>query len=617
MIRLIDRIVSGEMWKVFGNFLPEQGTFGHENCILCCDASKYSIEASYTEDEYGVYRITGKLTAKEDIELSGLSEMFILGGGEFEVYTQYNGWQNESRGDWQKLVTSVVAECKASRTSCGAVPFMAVWNKQTARGIAFHMIPQSSWEMKTFLNTRGEKADARVEIGMNKENLRLALKAGESVALPDIIFYEFKNKLDTDCFKLHNYWHNNYTKKRCPVTYNSWLGFFDKIDYETIHRQIAVAAELGVEYFVIDAGWFGNGEHIYDKWWNCRGDWEENMTGAFAGRMKDIADEVRAAGMQFGLWFEIESAAPSANILQEHPEYYTNTWGTFTLDFTKKEARDHILERLSYNIDKYGIKYIKFDYNQHMAFDLTQRGFVDFFIGYNKTIRALKEKYPDVFIENCSSGGLRTNLANCIECDGTWPSDNESPYEQLRMFRDTVLRIPPQYFDRWIAISSISGFFPSGTPDDDGKKILSCMDGEWDSFTCVQDSFLKCFLLGGQIGLSFDLTKLSDKHIDMLKEHIAKFKSERDFWDKAVCRILCSTDDLLVFQFSDIELNKIKLVAFYYKNMQNTARIYPVLDENKTYKINGVGFPGSELAEDGIEIQTCRNYRAVLFETEV
>lgn len=32
---------------------------------------------------------------------------FTLTGNEYEVYTQYNAWQHESKGVWQKLVTQI------------------------------------------------------------------------------------------------------------------------------------------------------------------------------------------------------------------------------------------------------------------------------------------------------------------------------------------------------------------------------------------------------------------------------------------------------------------------------------------------------------------------------
>ena len=88
------------------------------------------------------------------------------------------------------------------------------------------------------------------------------------------------------------------------------------VDHEL--PNIEKAAQLGVEYFVIDAGWFGKGEN----WARARCDWEENLDFGFKGRMLEAAELVRASGMKFGLWLEPESAVRTAAAVEAYPEYY-------------------------------------------------------------------------------------------------------------------------------------------------------------------------------------------------------------------------------------------------------------------------------------------------------
>ena len=61
--------------------------------------------------------------------------------------------------------------------------------------------------------------------------------------------------------------YKNYPRKEVPVMYNTWLYKFEKIDFENVASQVKRAKELGIEYFVIDAAWYGQGEM-----WACRGD---------------------------------------------------------------------------------------------------------------------------------------------------------------------------------------------------------------------------------------------------------------------------------------------------------------------------------------------------------
>ena len=108
----------------------------------------------------------------------------------------------------------------------------------------------------------------------------------------------------------------------------------------------------------------------------------------------------------------------------------------------------------------------------------------------------------------------------------------------------------------------------------------------WDSITGVHNSFLKGFLTGGPIGLSFDLTSLSENSFEELREFIAEFKSKRDFWKDAVCHILTDTESMLVLEFRNSDFSKIELVVFTHKMMQTNIRVYPWVDTQLKYQIS-------------------------------
>ncbi|MBO6365808.1 alpha-galactosidase, partial [Enterococcus faecalis] len=178
-------------------------------------------------------------------------------------------------------------------------------HKQTNRGIAFHLIPNSSWEIAVSMNAiPGLHSYIQVEMGIDSDNLALSVNPGEEVNMPGIIYYEFKSKIDMDCWKLHRYCTDNMRYRKVPVMYNTWLYKFDKLSVENVKCQIQPAKDLGCEYFVIDAGWFG----INPVWARGIGDWTESLTFGFKGNMIEIADAVRQSGMKFGLWLEIERA---------------------------------------------------------------------------------------------------------------------------------------------------------------------------------------------------------------------------------------------------------------------------------------------------------------------
>ena len=553
---------------------------------------------------HGVYRRVGKIKNTSQVKktITALSSKFTMHGGEAEVYSQYNGWQHESSGEWQSLTTSISARCDSIRSSLHAAPFMALWNEQTSRGIAFHIIPYCSWEMKISRQHRvGEWADVVFEAGVLSENFHYTLSAGQELSLPEIIFYEFKNKVDLDCSRLHLAMHKAYPRRHFPIVYNSWLCKFDKFDTDDMRRELAVAGELGIEYFVIDSGWFGQ----RSSWWGERGDWEESLTHGFKGKMREFADEVRAAGLKFGFWLEPESAFPTAKIMVEHPEYFlvSHEGGGF-INFARDDARGYITEKVSSLISAYGAEFVKFDFNADLKRCAAGDAYIGYFEGYNKFIDALRERFPMLHIENCASGGIRLGLRDGRHFDSFWLSDNQSPYYSHEIFKSTVKRMPPSWLCPYVTIKSAVGLSPSQKSRDEKiDKIIASNDAVWGDVRGVKESYLKATILGGMIGFSCPLTELSEPVLDILSGVISEYKESRDFWQNAACHILSDTDTLDVMEYRSEDFGRADISVFIKRVFQSGVTVYPTLDPDTIYTVDGEGeYSGKSLMEDGIDV---------------
>ena len=64
----------------------------------------FIVNCEYTEYENGVIMRKDTFEAKKDLVLNRYTTRFALEGGEYEVYTQYSSWMNESKGAWQRNV---------------------------------------------------------------------------------------------------------------------------------------------------------------------------------------------------------------------------------------------------------------------------------------------------------------------------------------------------------------------------------------------------------------------------------------------------------------------------------------------------------------------------------
>lgn len=600
-MKLFDKTKADNLWYLCSNLGEMKGEFSAEPYML--KGNGYEIRQTLNKNADGVYTRKDTLynTSGAELTLSCLKSRFVMDGGDYEVYTQYNGWMNESRGKWQPLVTEVAARSRSVRTSQGSNPFVALWNKQTNRGIAFHLLPKSAWEISVSCNPLpAAKSYIQIEMGIDAPNMALKVAAGEKQELPEIIYYEFTSKLDMDCYKIHRYCTDNFGVKRLPVMFNTWLYKFDKLTLENTLSQIPLAAELGAEYFVIDAGWFGR-----DPVW-CRGigDWVESLTFGYKGNMIEVADSVRKYGMKFGLWLEIERAVDGAEVLKTHSDYFIHTEnnGHF-INYADEAARNYIFDITCGVVEQYGVEYIKFDFNNDLYFDGTDAAFVDYFKGYDIYIQRLRETYPDMYIDNCASGGMRMNLVNCRDFDSFWHSDCQSTHEGMRLFKDAILRLPPQIFDRWTSIESVKNVLV----DDDGLEhnhIISTSDAIWQQIEGVQMSHLKGFLSGGPLGFSSDLSQLSELHFNELKKHVAQFKENRDFWAKAECRIPVDTDSLFILEFRSRDLSKVVTQIYIRHVLQKGMFVYPQVNPDKNYRINGgETVKGSTLMEEGYYVQ--------------
>ena len=615
MIKRFKKQTAGQLWKIYGDFGYVNGSVLIEDNKTSVVDDRYCVCSEYEENECGVISRKSNFQnlSSQTMSLSCLQSKFVLDGGEYEVYTQANSWQNESRGLWQPLNSSIVGETCGLRNAYGTAPFFCVWNAQTRRGIAFHILTRQPWKYTIrHTPTGAEICNLEIEVGLNDCNLALQIEAGEKIELPEILYYEFRNKTDMDCHKLHQFINEKYPRRELPIVYNTWLYQFDRITFNNVVTQIERAKELGVEYFVIDAGWFGYGETAW--FWGTRGDWYENQEGGFAGRMAELSELVRSNGMKFGIWLEIETAGNNSKMLKAHEEYYF-TYGCkgdelYFFDFAKAEAREYLLNTIGDLIKTYHVQCFKFDFNQDLEVDVSQTAFKNYFEGYQEFVKQLRQAYPNLYMENCASGGLRMSLTNGLDFDSFWLSDNQSPYEGVRIFKDTIKRVAPQMIEKWATVQSVCDF-KHYYQDNSCEKIIATNDGTWSDVRGVHPSYLNAFLTGGVIGFSCDLNSLSETAFNGLKEFVLQYKKDRNFWKKAVCRILVDSESVLALEFSNANFEQIEIVIYTNRIRQETLTLYPVSNPLANYCINGNRvMNGEEMEAEGIQVRLEGNYQA-------
>ena len=206
-----------------------------------------------------------------------------------------------------------------------------------------------------------------------------------------------------------------------PVIFNDYMNcLMGDPTADKLRPLITAASQLGCEYFVIDAGWYAEDTN----WWHGVGSWEPSAT-RFPGGLATLLDEVRAAGMVPGLWIEPEVMGINSTSVSELPDeaFFTRDGcrvvehGRFQLDFRHPAVvarMDGVIDRL---VGELGAGYLKFDYNINIGSgtDLAAHTAADGLLNHNRAfltwVDRIFRRHPDLVIENCSAGGMRTDFA--------------------------------------------------------------------------------------------------------------------------------------------------------------------------------------------------------------
>ncbi len=557
------------------------------------------------------FTVTGKITEDGDVllredtitntsdaplTLYDYKARFCLSGEEYEVYTLYNNWQNESCGAWQELNTTVVASAKGIRTNDCNVPMLAVYNKQTRRGIVFHLFPTAAWSITASKRSPSNRLVYTViDIALNDDALSLTVNPGESFTMPAILYYEFTDKLSLDTPKMHRYMAKHYPRKQMPVIYNTWLAFFDRIELDNVFAQIEEAAALGCDYFTLDAGWFGDGT----LWEYNIGNWTENTEGAYLGRMREVSDRVHAARMKFGLWLEGERALAGTPIVKAHPEYFFDNGDSYFLNFGYAPAREYITKLTLDLVKQYNIDFFKFDFNKSITYDPIHMAFTAYHAGYNTYLKDIRSAYPNIYLECCAAGGYRTNLETMKYFDSYWFTDNQSVYDGIDIYKNTIYHILPSTMEKWAALTVYDGFLGEYSDASRTKRLLSTDNATWGSVISATPEYLKGFFMGGPIGITSDLTKLDAETKDALKKIIADYKAEAPFWLNAACKLLIDTERILAMQYENGD--EVKIVVFTKVVTQDKIIVYPDLEDGN-YSFGESTFTAAHYAKNGVEI---------------
>ena len=244
-------------------------------------------------------------------------------------------------------------------------------------------------------------------------------------------------------------WPTNSVRPR-PVHINTWEAVYFDHDLNGLKQLASQAAQIGVERFILDDGWF-HGRHNDHS---SLGDWWADA-GKYPNGLQPLAQHVTTLGMEFGLWVEPEMVNPDSDLYRAHPEWAFGTTerpmqtirNQLALNTSLPAVQEYLFEKLNALLESLPITYLKWDMNR----DLTQvmgtdgrAAYIGFVQGLYKLMQRIRKAHPHVEIESCASGGGRMDAGVMAYTHRFWTSDNTDALSRLDIQRGALQFFPPE-----------------------------------------------------------------------------------------------------------------------------------------------------------------------------
>lgn len=304
-----------------------------------------------------------------------------------------------------------------------------------------------------------------------------------------------------------------------PTAYNGWWPYEDHSINEEVYRENSeIAKDLGCRYAVLDAGWFGKTVEG-QCWFEKRGDWDCVNEDIFPSGLKALCDKAKAVEILPGIWCEIEAVGRDALLNETHDFLLAKRDGRSLgyVCFGSREGCDWAMQVMDRIIGEYGAKWVKIDFNLDPGFGCNRTdhdhgkgdGLYVHYKNYYRFLDELHRKYPDVMIENCSSGGLRGDIGMLSHCHCNFMSDPDYTEFHLQLYWGGL---------SFLHQSSLLHFSWSHVVQDHNCGILNPIreDMPKEKF----DYMIRAALMGVP-EFSYKLPEMPQWCLDRLQEHIA------------------------------------------------------------------------------------------------
>jgi alpha-galactosidase len=365
--------------------------------------------------------------------------------------------------DTPQIATSLSAHGGADgRSSSEDLPFVTV--AAAGRGICVAVEWSGTWMIG--VKQRDSAPLTAVDLVAGVWGMDSDVPAGEELHFAPVTLIGFDRAAITGTNALRRHIRKHVTPRLggeevLPFTsFNSWFAFENEYDDSLLRPAVEAAARTGLEYFVVDGGWYTGGFR------RGIGNWDEPDPDKFPDGFGPFAEFVGSHGMRFGTWFEPEFAHRDSAIYRARPDWFlrgpdSSAFSTPTnwqygrreseyllMDFGLAEVQAYWLDKIRHAYEKWHVRWIRWDFNQQPRphWDLTPdsgQAQSNHLRGLYAVLDAVMAEMPDLVLEQCASGGHRIDLATARRGHTYWMNDHTSQTDIVRRLQTRLNDVLP------------------------------------------------------------------------------------------------------------------------------------------------------------------------------
>jgi alpha-galactosidase len=317
-----------------------------------------------------------------------------------------------------------------------------------------------------------------------------------------------------------------------PVFFNDYMNcLWGNPNEERLLPLIKAAADVGMEGFCIDAGWFGGRGN---SWGDGLGSWEPSADRFGDKGLQGILDTIRDHGMIPGLWLEMEVCGERSRLGTDRPD----TWflrrngrrvgggPRLFLNYANPEVRAYMMAVIDRLVGM-GVGFFKNDYNECTGpgDDALGTSAADGLLVHSRAFYSfmddVRARHPRVIWENCGSGAMRQDYGILSHFHLQSSSDQEYYHFYPSIVTGSLASVLPEQLGVWAYPCPLM-FLDRDRPDvlSSDAFLAGATDAEQTVFNMVNGLVANLYLSGR-------IDRADDRTLGLIREAVMLYRRER------------------------------------------------------------------------------------------